>query len=82
VTPRAARCSGAHAPACAQEPEAALAVLRGLTAVPRFEMATMLVSGAPKAALLADWAAAEAGAPADVAEALRALRPKFRVVAK
>lgn len=60
-------------------PDDALAVLRALTAVPRFQMATMLVAGREKAALQADWDAAVAGAPAQAAEALRSLRPSFRV---
>jgi hypothetical protein len=63
------------------EPDAALALMRGLTAVPRFDMATMLLAGADKAAVRADWAAAEAAASPDAADALRALRPKFRCAA-
>jgi hypothetical protein len=61
---------------------AALAMLRALTAVPRFDTATLLVSGRDKAALAAVWDAAAGGAPADAAEALAALRPKFRCCAR
>jgi hypothetical protein len=60
-------------------PDDACAVLRALTAVPRFQMATMLVAGRDKAALQADWEAAVAAAPPQVAEPLRALRASFRV---
>ena len=60
-------------------PDDALAVLRSLTAVPRFQMATMLVAGRDKAALQADWEAALAAAPPQVAEPLRTLRASFRV---
>ena len=61
-----------------EAPEGALAVLRALTAVPRFQMATMLVTGRDKAALQADWEAAGVDAPPHVAEALRSLRAAFR----
>jgi Meckel syndrome type 1 protein len=60
-------------------PDDAFAVLRALTTVPRFQMATMLVAGRDKAALQADWEAAVAAAPPQVAEPLRALRASFRV---
>ena len=61
-----------------EAPDDALAVLRALTSVPRFQMATMLVAGREKAALQADWEAAVAGAQPHVAEALRSLRATFR----
>ena len=63
-----------------EAPDDALAVLRALTAVPRFQMATMLVAGRDKAALQSDWEAAVASAPPHVAEALRSLRVTFRCV--
>ena len=61
-----------------EAPDDALAVLHALTAVPRFQMATMLVAGREKAALQADWEAAVGGASPHVAEALRNLRVTFR----